>query len=240
MKFIVQRILGILGLKMIREQTYLNLVQGRRINQEINHVPYFTKKSISWLDKYITSNMKILEYGGGGSSLWWCKKAKIVHTVEASIPWCILLLENFKNNPELLKKWRLHMSPCEWNPTREHLKSYWINFKKYLTESDQEEMELDYIIDLPKQFDVIVIDGSIRYKTLEKTQQILQQYGEKVFCIVVDNTENEKLSNAAAAIMPNDFHRLDFPASDEDQIPSHQNGKWITSIWVNSLKYKVT
>ncbi|MEQ9000873.1 MAG: hypothetical protein RID53_30765 [Coleofasciculus sp. B1-GNL1-01] len=195
-----------------------------------NPLPWYTKSSIRWLDEHINTEMTILEYGGGVSSLWWCQKAKKVYTFEASFKWAIILLYHFSRHPELLKKWRLHFSPCEWKPTIDTPKDYWKAHRGLLTDAEIESMEEDYLLDLPDKFDVIIIDGAIRLKALEKTQSIIEK--QKVQYIVIDNTNNKALSREADATIPKNFKRLDFPANDEDNVSS-PSGEWITSVWIN-------
>ena len=124
------------------------------------------------------------------------------------------------------------MSPCEWNPNRNNLKPYWKKHQDCLTVQDMASMENDYTLDLNEKFDVVVIDGSIRPLTMHKVKIFLVKMD--VTYIVVDNTESEMISEAADAMVPRYFRRLDFPATEEDEIPPHQYGKWVTTIYMNT------
>jgi len=50
--------------------------------------------------------------------------------------------------------------------------------------------------------------------------------------LAIDNTEAEYVDAVARRTIPATFERIDFPADSRDTIPAHQNGRWITSVWI--------
>lgn len=202
-----------------------------RIDEELVRTPkpWFTSGAIAWLENEINKTMVILEYGGGYSSLWWCDRVKVVYTVEASIEWISLLSLEFYRRPDLLAKWRLCYSPCEWYSSYKQPKKYWQENGKHLTCGDVESMEQDYLFQPMANVDVLVIDGSIRPQTLRHVPKLLEQNNIKI--IVVDNTESQELLDLASAVIPSTFEQINFPATSVDNIPPWQNGQWMTTVW---------
>lgn len=63
-----------------------------------DHVPWLTFPAIDFLEKHIKENARVFEYGGGGSSLFFLKKAEKVVTVEHDPAWFDLLKKNIPDN----------------------------------------------------------------------------------------------------------------------------------------------
>lgn len=189
--------------------------------------PWITSPACEWLESHVTPVDVVLEFGGGASTLWWAKLARKVVTVEASHEWCALLLDRMRRRPDLLKKWRLVMSPCDWNPDISEPKPYWFRHREHLLPEERADIESDYLSLASCSPTVCFIDGSIRPKTIDHVAINAAESGIRM--IVVDNTEAEYIAEAVAAI-PGVFCRHDFPADRRDRIPEHQEG-WITSVW---------
>ena len=194
-------------------------------------LPWYTSASIAWLEEHIDTGMTVLEYGGGSSSLWWCERVGEVYTFEASTSWVSRIAEQFANRPELLRKWRLIMSPCDWPNSVEKPKRYWRIHRNCLEEADVQNMEQGYLMTVEKDLDVIVVDGAIRKQTLLKTREIIDRSDVKF--VVVDNTNNDLNSRLADEILPPSFERIDFNATEKDDVSWSHDSRWITSIWVS-------
>lgn len=192
-------------------------------------LPWITTGAREWLERNVTPEDAVLEFGGGGSTVWWSRLAGKVVTVEASHEWCQLLLEHMRRTPELLKKWRLVMAPCDWNPDFDHPKGYWQRHAAELSEADVAEMEHDYLTLANCDPTVCFIDGSIRTKNIEHVASRLQD--SRIRVLAIDNTEAEYVDAIAHATIPASFQRIDFPADQRDVIPEHQGGRWQTSVW---------
>ena len=61
--------------------------QGRSIDGEHRPVPWFTYAATSFLDQVIPEQAKVLEIGGGNSSLWWSARNCPVTVIEADQDW---------------------------------------------------------------------------------------------------------------------------------------------------------
>lgn len=193
----------------------------------LNPRPWLTSGSIDFIEKKINCEDTVLEFGGGWSSIWWAKKCKFTLTVEANHEWAAKIILEFANHPAALAKWSLKFVPSDWNPTASFPKRYWKNNFHHLTEETISSMTERYLsIDFNPS--IIVIDGSIRHLNIEKVDEYLKS-NSTVRMLVIDNTEVllpytlEKFEN---------FERHDFHESDLSLIPSHQNGKWCTSVWL--------
>jgi predicted O-methyltransferase YrrM len=55
-------------------------------------------KAIEFLDKVIESQFQILEWGSGGSTAWFAKRAKLVTSVESNREWFERVSHNLKSN----------------------------------------------------------------------------------------------------------------------------------------------
>lgn len=65
------------------------------IDSELNLIyPWYTKSFLDVLDTWDLLDKKVLELGGGFSTLWWNAKCHYVHTVESNKEWSGEILEN--------------------------------------------------------------------------------------------------------------------------------------------------
>jgi hypothetical protein len=102
-------------------------------------IPWFSYESIDFLESFLKPEMKVFEYGSGGSTLFFSKRCKSVCSVEDNVKWLNLVKKN------LLEKSLLNVE----------LKSCPFDF-------DQTEgfCESDYLHSIGKdQYDVIIVDG---------------------------------------------------------------------------------
>ncbi|THV10582.1 hypothetical protein [Rhizobium rhizophilum] len=192
--------------------------------------PWFTASSVLWLEANLLRSDRVLEYGGGRSSIWWAKHVEGVTTVEASADWAAAILAHAMSRPDLLKRLRIYMAPADWNPSfNSGLKPYWKQ-NDVLSEEDALLMERDLLTPTFDGHNVWAFDGAVRPLVMMKR---MHDDTSNVDIIVVDNTESQFTSALADELIPADhFTRLDFCARPGDPIPDHQEGKHITSIFV--------
>lgn len=103
-------------------------------------LPWFSFRSISYLEKNVNSKMEVFEYGSGGSTLFFAPLVKSVTSVENDASWRtklsnILTKENICNVEILESNW-----DCN-NPSADAF------------------YNSDYIQKLDRKYDVIIIDG---------------------------------------------------------------------------------
>lgn len=198
-----------------------------------NEKLWITTGAAAWLESNINSSDNCLEYGGGGSTLWWAKTANTVTCVEASVEWTIAILTHAYNKPEILKKMRLFWAPAEWNPTSEFPKRYWGYHRGVLQPEDIIRLQTDLAAAEFSYCNVWVFDGSVRDYIFQKKHERARETAE---IIVVDNTEDATHFFSAKDALDADFVRMDFIEEHAEKIPRHQNGKHITSIWVKDAR----
>lgn len=151
--------------------------------------PWLTFEAINFLKQHIHPQSKIFEYGGGGSTLFFVKRALEVITVEHNKEWFQLLEEITKNKK--LKNWKGFLvepekdvkviNPDKANPdhysTRdEKLKRY--NFQNYAS----------FIERYPDSyFDIVLIDGRSRPSCIKHSLSKIKQGG----FLVLDNSDRD-------------------------------------------------
>ena len=106
--------------------------------------PWMTKGCTAWLEANLAPMDRVLEYGGGKSTLWWASRVGRVTCVEASPNWTLWILMYAYTRPELLKKLRFFFCPAEWNPSfPKGVKGYWKKHFATLTDKDVVDLESD-------------------------------------------------------------------------------------------------
>ncbi len=54
--------------------------------------PWLTREAIGLLDKYLTKDMHVLEFGAGGSSIWFAQRTATVVSIESDVVWYVRIL----------------------------------------------------------------------------------------------------------------------------------------------------
>lgn len=75
-----------------------SMEQMKSIDVNENPIPWFTYPAIEYLSQFDLSQKDIFEYGCGSSSLFWCKRANSVTSVEHNIKWIGKLAPNKPDN----------------------------------------------------------------------------------------------------------------------------------------------
>lgn len=69
-----------------------------------HYEPWYTRSAISFLEGYVKSDMSVLEYGGGSSTVWWANRVKKLVTVERDPLWRMMIEENLPRPIELIRQ----------------------------------------------------------------------------------------------------------------------------------------
>jgi predicted O-methyltransferase YrrM len=130
-----------------------------------DEIPYMNETEIVHLMKYINRNTELLEIGGGGSTIFLSKFVKKIVTVEHNKEWAgkmfSVLQKSRKNN------WTLHIA--EPNFPQQH------PFQP--AQPGQFDRYINHIRSLDEVFDVILIDGRDRVRSVEATVDKLKRGG---------------------------------------------------------------
>ena len=200
-----------------RQYSWLELVSFfprwyKYLNKESSPVqdelPWITFPAIRFLEKRLTKEMVIYEFGSGGSTLFFTRRVKQVYSVEHNKEWFRTISDTIKNKgysnwsgrliePDYGDEY-LERSPSDPNANvsgSPAFKGY--SFKRYVESID----------DFPdKNFDLVLIDGRARPSCFRHAIPKVKAGG----CIMWDNTERSYyLENIQH--LQSELRRVDFP-----------------------------
>lgn len=136
--------------------------------------PWLTRDAITFLDDTLHRGMRMLEYGAGGSTLWFARRVSWVNTIEHDGTWADLVRRAIRR--EGIVNVGLHHIPAGDNDFEDY-----VEFGRTLGQK-------------PRQFDVIVIDGRRRVRCIKAVAEFVVDGGY----LVLDNAEREKYAEAHA------------------------------------------
>lgn len=159
--------------------------QGR--NSVSDELPWLNYPAIEFLRQINLSKYKVFEYGGGGSTLFFCKSAAHVSTVEDHEGWFQTLSETINQKgytkweghfrkPEIYKgkKIRSKENPDDFMSGGKGRENY--TFENYVKVIEGYQ---------PEYFDIILVDGRARPSCIKLAIPHLKQGGY----LIIDNTE---------------------------------------------------
>ena len=149
-------------------------------------LPWMTFDAIELLDNYVKDHMHVFEYGSGGSSIFFARKAREVISVEHDSEWMNVVENKIKSTG--LKSWvgklilpekNNIINPASAEEANDYISSdesyVGYNFKKYATAID----------DYPDgYFDLVIVDGRARPSCIMHSIPKIKEGG----WLVVDNT----------------------------------------------------
>lgn len=141
-----------------------------------------TYAAIDWLDQVVRPDARVLEVGGGGSTVWWAARGASVVTLESSPAWAARIQENLAKF-ELLDRCQVILKPSAQEAT-------------------------DFIgQEFGPQFDVVVNDGmEPRTDLAWPLKQLLRPGG----IFVWDNSERSQYEDGLRQLEESGMWRLDF------------------------------
>lgn len=181
----------------IENKTLAHLNHFRRWSKDINSeestlslgLPWITYDAIEFLKKTCNKDMRVFEWGSGGSTLFFASKCKEVVTVEHDPYWLKSLREKIDNSD--LKN--VILIEAEGEPTdnfnlldpenpddfiSKDKKSTGLSYMKYVKTIDQFENEY---------FDVVVVDGRARNSCIKRALTHVKKGGY----LIVDNSDRK-------------------------------------------------
>lgn len=192
------------------------------LSDKSRHLPWIVYGAIDWLDTYLRGDMTVLEWGSGGSTLFFCKRVREVVSIEHDHVWYEDVSRALQDSDlrnctyHLIEPRRclaMRYAPyCTWSyssRTFERYRAY--SFREYVRKC------LDYP---DEHFDFVFVDGRSRASCLRYAIRKLKTGG----VLMLDNSERAQYRNATRRL--NQLTRKDFcgagPFLDEP---------WQTSIW---------
>jgi len=147
-------------------------------------VPWVTFEAIDFLKETVKSEMKVFEFGSGGSTRFFAERTKEVHSVEHDELWYNLVKTKLGSSQNLY----LNLKKGEVKP---------IDEKGFV--SDEDKDPLDYrnystaILDFEDQyFDMILVDGKARNACIANSIAKLKIVGY----LIVDNSNRKSYSKS--------------------------------------------
>lgn len=124
-----------------------NVMKGRSpLELEI---PWFSYAAIDFLDEFVRAEMTVFEYGSGGSTVFFARRAKSVFSVEDNREWYDLVTAKLRENS--INNATLNLCPYDFRHPE--------NFEKS-----------DYYNAMPdERFDILVIDGKEEWTQVRPT-----------------------------------------------------------------------
>ena len=192
-----------------------------------NPRPWLTDDSIQFIEANLRPTDRVIEFGGGWSTIWWTRHVAWTLTIEASPKWAAKIISEMSAHPRLLVKWSLRFAAAEWHTKYTQAKNFWTKHARVLSDDIAKSLEDAYLA-IEFSPDVFVIDGSVRPGSVHAVDRHVRSH-EDTRMIVVDNMES--MAKHVEGKFPG-FTQHDFPEYDLEKIPAHQNGKWTTSVWL--------
>jgi hypothetical protein len=151
--------------------------------------PWITFKTIDYLKKNVTEQFRVFEYGGGGSTLFFVKRAKEVITVENNEEWFAILSEmmakkkyqNWKGNFIKGQSGDYVTAPDISNPdhySSDDASSKGMNYYNYAS-------AIDAYAD--NYFDLVLVDGRSRPSCMKHAIPKIKKGG----LLILDNSDRD-------------------------------------------------
>lgn len=188
--------------------------------------PWMVEESVEFASAHLRPDMTALEWGGGASTPFWCERVGILHTVEASPGWALILVDYMSRRLDLVDRWRFHFVGANWASSAAAKRR---TGRSMPPPDVRESLERDYAILLPERIDAIFLDGAVRQRTSLRLTDYVERDAPAV--IVVDNMEAGYVSSSLDPVDLSAYERHDFWG---DQ-PSGTNGGTKphgTSVWI--------
>lgn len=166
-------------------------------------VPWLPYAAVKFLEQHLNCSATVFEFGSGGSTIWFARRAKQVISVEHNRTWYtrvrqVLNENNLSNVTLLLREPKIVDQPVQKGP---------IQGVTYGTSSGPWDMEsyataIDDFDDA--SFDVVLVDGRSRAACLVHAIPKVRPGG----LLILDDSERKRYS--AACELPNDWPKRSF------------------------------
>lgn len=142
-------------------------------------IPWITFEAIAYLDTLMSPEMKVFEFGSGGSTKFFTKRVQEVHSIEHDEKWYDLVKKDLSNASNL------NLKLVKGEQTLDGKNGVVL---------DEDKETLDYriysetILNFENEyFDLILIDGKARNASIKNSLEKLKQGG----VLIVDNSQRQ-------------------------------------------------
>jgi hypothetical protein len=188
--------------------------------------PWMVPEAVAMVERHLRPDMTVLEYGGGASTPYWCERVGVLHTVEASPGWALILLDYMHHRFDLIDRWRFHFVGANWSSVNSGKRR---TGRSMPAPDVRRRMEDDYAIVLSDHVDAVLIDGSVRQRTAERLTTYIERDQPEI--LLVDNMDTEYVSKPVDQIDLSDYERHDFwgETTDKDEGTTSPD---CTTVWL--------
>jgi predicted O-methyltransferase YrrM len=197
-----------------------NLLSVKYKYNSLKHeMPWITYGSIEWIEKYLSKDMRVFEWGSGGSTIFFARRVREVVSIEHDYNWYIKVKKHLKeknlnqNVEEIFKKPQKRHKIRRYKSINKKYKNY--SFKEYCLSISKYPDEY---------FDLILVDGRARADCMKEALKKVKKGG----CIVLDNSERKRYWKNIKNLQR--LKRIDFKG-----IGPLNSYSWQTTIFTNSL-----
>lgn len=193
-----------------------------RSNKEGNtpygdELPWITYGAIDYLNSHLPEKSNIFEYGSGGSTLYYSKKAEQLISVEHDKAWFKLLNKELKDKKIKNCEYILKESVKSRNALHEYFKSW----------REPESSFEDYVTAIGKYgdntFDLVSVDGRSRVACVREAYKKVKKGG----FILMDNSERKEYFDAHLYMRGKGCEQIDFFGLVGYETPLSQTTIWI-------------
>jgi hypothetical protein len=173
------------------------IIENRKISTTLDtELPWINIGAFKFLKKRLRSDMKVFEYGSGGSTLFFSKYVAEVISVEHDESWYKFILEKISKISNI----KLYLKKPQLKETNKYGSYYGKGRENYSFEEYVKTIE-----DYPDSyFDLIVIDGRARPACLEHALPKLKPSGYILF----DNSERDRYLDSLSPLKQNLVYRM--------------------------------
>ena len=178
-------------------------------------VPWMPFKATEWLSSYLRRDMKVLEYGSGGSTLFFAQRVNFLVSVEHDSQWhskvaTRLSEQGFTNVSYVLREPRKDEEPV-LDGYRNDFPG--VSFAEYVKTIDAYP---------DGTFDLVLVNGRARVACMAQALPKLRPGGY----LMLDNASDPDWAGCLEIMRPYAYPRIDFYS-----IAPYATGRWRTSAW---------
>lgn len=174
-----------------------------------NGIPWINFPAIDFLESHHRPDMRVFEYGGGASTLFWASRVKTVTTVEHNEQWVVNLATKLRQFR--IENVEVHHISSEPDPDFGQKRI--ASLTDYISDDPLHqgkhfERYVNKILEFPDaHFDIVVVDGRSRPSCIAAAKSKVKSGG----ILLLDNTERHYyLSETWPLLRQQGWARLDF------------------------------
>ena len=212
-------LLRLVNEQFLTDSGFIETIQFRRPQRGGLPIPWFTFSAIDFLDAINLRGMRVLEVGGGFSTLYWARRGLTGQTLECDPTWCDLLVraqkENgFENSIELIQI--DSGTEQEGSNVRSFVPNQWLTDldaaigQEYLEESEQffahKQDLLRNLTTYLANSDLVVIDGISRNICM----MLAARFSPEHALIILDNSDRVEYTLGQEILMSRGWKAMRF------------------------------